>query len=39
MQTEQFLCRSGLTDTEHTTFGSNEEEAAADMKFIDYAAV
>jgi len=26
MQTEQLLCGwSGMTDTEHTTFGSNEE--------------
>jgi len=25
MQSEQ-LCSSGMTDTEHTTFGSNEEE-------------
>jgi len=28
MQTEQLLCWSGMTDTEHsTTFSSNEEEA------------
>jgi len=27
-QTEQFLCWSGMTDTEHTTSGSNEEAAA-----------
>jgi len=26
MQTEQLLCWSGMTDTEHTTSGSNEEE-------------
>jgi len=26
MQTEQFLCWSDMTDTEHTTSGSNEEE-------------
>jgi len=26
MQTEQLLCWSGLTDTEHTTSGSNKEE-------------
>jgi len=25
MQTEQLLCWSGMTDTEHTTSGSNEE--------------
>jgi len=24
MQTEQFMCLSGMTDTEHTTSGSNE---------------
>jgi len=24
---EQLLCWSGMTDTEHTTSGSNEEEA------------
>jgi len=24
--TEQLLCWSGMTDTEHTTFGSNEQE-------------
>jgi len=26
MQTEQLLCWSGMTDTKHTTSGSNEEE-------------
>jgi len=26
MQTEQLLCRSNMTDTEHTTSGSNKEE-------------
>jgi len=26
MQTEQLLCWSGMTNTEHTTSGSNEEE-------------
>jgi len=25
MQAEQFLCWSGMTDTEHTTSGSNED--------------
>jgi len=28
MQTEQLLCWSGMTDTERTTSGSNEEEKA-----------
>jgi len=27
LQTEQLLCWSGVTDTKHTTSGSNEEEA------------
>jgi len=26
MQTEQLLCCSGMTDTEHSTSGSNEED-------------
>jgi len=26
LQAEQLLCWSGMTDTEHTTSGSNEEE-------------
>jgi len=26
IQTEQLLCWSGMTDTEHTTSGLNEEE-------------
>jgi len=26
MQIEQLLCWSGMTDTEHTTYGSNEEK-------------
>jgi len=26
MQTEQLLCWSGMTDTEHITSGSNDEE-------------
>jgi len=29
MQTEQLLCWSGMTDTEHTTSSSNEEEAVS----------
>jgi len=34
MQTEQLLCWSGMTDTEHsTTSSSNEEEASLDLKF------
>jgi len=26
MQTEQLLCLSGMTDIDHTTSGSNEED-------------
>jgi len=33
MQTEQLLCWSGMTDTEHsTTSGSNEDETDPEVK-------
>jgi len=31
MQTEQLLCWSGMTDTEHTTSGLNEEGRSTKM--------
>jgi len=38
MQTEQLLCWSGMTDTEHsTTFSLNEEEE--EQKFSNYCGV
>jgi len=32
MQTEQLLCWSDMTDTEHTTSGSNEEDPFHEVK-------
>jgi len=38
MQTEQLLCRNGMTDTEHsTTFSSNEEEEEENHKNTIYS--
>jgi len=31
MQTEQLLCWSGMTDTEHALSGSNKEEEASEV--------
>jgi len=31
MQTKQLLCWSGMTDTEHTSPGSNEEEEGVSL--------
>jgi len=37
MQAEQILYWSGMTDTEHSTSGSNEEELDLKMAITDYA--
>jgi len=37
MQTEQLLCWSGMTDTEHTTSGSNEENVNRQLLFFQFA--
>jgi len=34
MQTEQLFCWSGVTDTEHTTASSNEEDVHFDLRFV-----